>query len=64
MRRIAMVILCCLVLTTCVSAAGVTSAESQTIVSANGNCDVTLTMTLSWDGGGNCPGVPSAGQCP
>ena len=50
MRRILIMILCCLLLTTAVSAAGaVEDLQSSTLVSDTGNCDVTLTLTLTVD---------------
>ena len=62
MRRIVTVILCCLLLATCVSANGITSAQNHTVVSANGNCDVTLTMSFQWDGSGGVPVFPLPGN--
>ena len=50
MRRLIMLILCCLVLTTAVSAAGsVNDLQSSTLVAGNGSCEVTLTMELTLD---------------
>lgn len=50
MRRIFSFLLCLLLLTTAVSAAGsVSNLESNTTVSANGTCQVTLVIQLSLD---------------
>ena len=50
MRRILILILCCLMLTTAVSAAGISSFSSDTVISENGTCEVTLAVTLEMDG--------------
>ena len=50
MRKIVIMILCCLLLAMTASAAGVvTSGQSHTVVSSDGSCDVTLTITLQFD---------------
>ena len=49
MRKIVIIILCCLLLATTASAAGVTSGQSHTVVSSDGSCDVTLTITLEFE---------------
>ena len=50
MRRIFLLFLCCLLLTTAVSAAGsVSDLQNSTLVAANGSCEVTLTMELTLD---------------
>lgn len=49
MRRIFIAILCCLLLTTAVSASSVTGLQSNTSVHANGTCEVTLTVQLQLD---------------
>ena len=50
MRRIFLWVLCCVLLACPVLAAsGVTSAESQTVVNSDGNCQVSLTLTLQLD---------------
>ena len=49
MRRIMIIILCCLMLATTASAAGITDAQSQTLVKQDGSCDVTLKITLNFD---------------
>jgi len=48
-RKIVIIILCCLLLATAASAAGITEAQSQTVVKQDGSCDVTLTVTLQFD---------------
>ncbi len=50
MRRIATIILCCLLLATSVSAAGITTYKSETIAASDGSCEVTLTVTVRLDG--------------
>ena len=50
MRRILIAILCCVLLVTSVSAAGISSLQSDTLVASDGSCDVTLTVTLQMDG--------------
>ena len=51
MRRIFMVILCLLLLTTTVSAAGsVTGMQSNAIIASNGTCQVSLVIQLTVDG--------------
>ena len=50
MRRIFLFLLCCLLLTTAVSAAGtVTDLQSNTVLSADGSCRVTQTIHLTVD---------------
>ena len=48
MRRILLLLLCCLLLTTAAAAAAdsVTDLQSSTIISSDGTCQVTVTMTL------------------
>ena len=50
MRRILIAILCCLLLATSVSAAGITNYKSETVAASDGSCEVTLTVTLQLDG--------------
>ena len=50
MRRIFIALLCVLLLTTAVSAAGtVNDLQSSTLVSDSGSCEVTVTMLLTLD---------------
>ena len=49
MRKIVTIILCCLLLATTARAAGITEAQSNTVVFSDGSCDVTLTITLQFD---------------
>ena len=50
MRRFILAILCCLLLVTTVSAADtVEDLQSNTLVAANGSCDVTLTLQIFVD---------------
>ena len=49
MRRILILILCLMVLATSVSAAGISSCVSDTVVAENGTCEVTLTLTLEME---------------
>ena len=54
MRKILILLLCCLLLVTCVSADNAApTAELAATVSSDGSCTVHLTMTLS---DGKCPG--------
>ncbi len=50
MRRILIAILCCVMLATSVSAAGITSLKSENVAASDGSCDVTLTVALQMDG--------------
>lgn len=59
MRRFLLVILCVMMLTTAVFAAGtVSDMQSTTTVSTNGSCDITLTFTLTLDGSDAVPRYP------
>ena len=63
MRRILIAILCLMLLTTAVSAAGsVSSLQSNTVISTDGTCKVTLTLQLSVDGNGGDLRFPLPGN--
>ena len=50
MRRFVIAILCCLLLVTTVSAAGIVDdLQSNTLVAVSGSCEVTLTLQISVD---------------
>ena len=49
MRRLFLALLCCLLLTTAVSAASVTDLQNNTVVQADGSCRVTVTFQLQLD---------------
>ena len=49
MRRIVLALLCCMVLVTAVSCVGISNCVSDTVVSANGSCQVSLTLTIETD---------------
>ena len=50
MRKFFILILCLLLLTAQVSAAGISTLVSDTVVAENGTCSVSLTLTLELDG--------------
>ncbi len=50
MRRIVLAILCSMLLITAVSGVGISSCVSDTVVSANGDCQITTTITVETEG--------------